>query len=100
MGRRGSEAQRVHKLRGQLSGQLGHVCLIRRGGAICCGISGERVLTDAQWERIAVFMPSADVVKSPPVHDRRQAVGTVIYRLGCGIPWRDLPVSFGPWQTV
>jgi len=42
------------------------------------------VLTDAQWERIAVFMPSADVVKSPPVHDRRQAVGTVIYRLGCG----------------
>jgi transposase len=24
----------------------------------------------------------------------------IIYRLRSGIAWRDLPVAFGPWQTV
>jgi transposase len=24
----------------------------------------------------------------------------VIYRYRAGIPWRDLPEAFGPWQTV
>ena len=24
----------------------------------------------------------------------------IIYRYRCGIPWRDLPAGFGPWQTV
>ena len=24
----------------------------------------------------------------------------IIYRLRTGIAWRDLPASFGPWQTV
>ena len=24
----------------------------------------------------------------------------IIYRLRSGVPWRDLPDSFGPWQTV
>ena len=24
----------------------------------------------------------------------------IIYRYRAGIPWRDLPEAFGPWQTV
>ena len=24
----------------------------------------------------------------------------MIYRLRTGVPWRDLPAEFGPWQTV
>ena len=24
----------------------------------------------------------------------------IVYRYRCGIPWRDLPDGFGPWQTV
>jgi len=24
----------------------------------------------------------------------------IIYRLRAGVPWRDLPGAFGPWQTV
>ena len=34
------------------------------------------------------------------MRDHRQVVEGVIYRYRCGIAWRDLPVSFGPWQTV
>jgi transposase len=31
--------------------------------------------------------------------DHRQVVEGIIYRYRCGIAWRDLPASFGPWQT-
>ena len=60
----------------------------------------QRVLTDAQWERIAPLMPSSDGARSRPFRDHRQVVEGVIYRFRTGIAWRDLPASFGPWQTV
>jgi len=34
------------------------------------------------------------------MRDHRQVVEGIVYRYRCGIAWRDLPVSFGPWQTV
>ena len=34
------------------------------------------------------------------MRDHRQVVENVIYRYRCGLAWRDLPASFGPWQTV
>ncbi len=45
-------------------------------------------------------MPSSDGQKSRPFRDHRQVVEGIVYRLRTGIAWRDLPVSFGPWQTV
>jgi transposase len=27
-------------------------------------------------------------------------VEAIIWRYRTGVPWRDLPVEFGPWQTV
>lgn len=63
-------------------------------------MSRERVLTNAQWERIEALMPSSDGVKSRPFRDHRQVVEGVIYRFRTGIAWRDLPPCFGPWQTV
>lgn len=45
-------------------------------------------------------MPSTEGVKSRPFRDHRQVVEGVIYRFRTGIAWRDLPDSFGPWQTV
>ncbi|MBB5787663.1 transposase [Jiangella mangrovi] len=63
-------------------------------------MSRERVLTDAQWERIAALMPSTDGVRSRPFRDHRQVVEGVIYRFRTGIAWRDLPAAFGPWQTA
>jgi transposase len=63
-------------------------------------MSRESVLTDAAWERIVALMPSSDGVKYRPFRDHRQVVEGVIYRFRTGIAWRDLPASFGPWQTV
>lgn len=63
-------------------------------------MSRERVLTEAQWARIEPLMPSSDGQKSRPFRDHRQVVEGIVYRLRTGIAWRDLPASFGPWQTV
>lgn len=27
-------------------------------------------------------------------------LNAILYRLNTGIPWRDLPERFGPWQSV
>jgi transposase len=32
--------------------------------------------------------------------DHRLVVDGVLHRTRAGIPWRDLPERFGPWQTV
>ena len=58
------------------------------------------VLSDAQWERIEPLMPSSDGQRGRPFRDHRQVVEGIIYRFRCGLAWRDLPESFGPWQTV
>jgi transposase len=58
------------------------------------------VLSDAQWARIVPLMPSSDGQRGRPFRDHRQVVEGIVYRLRTGIAWRDLPTSFGPWQTV
>ncbi|MFF4736047.1 IS5 family transposase [Streptomyces sp. NPDC001262] len=56
-------------------------------------------LTNAQWERIASLLPE---VGGPGGRwaDHRTVVNGVPYRTRTGIPWRDLPERYGPWQTV
>lgn len=62
--------------------------------------SRESVLTDAQWELIAPLMPSSRGKPGRPFNDHRLTVEGIIYRYRAGIAWRDLPGSFGPWQSV
>ena len=58
------------------------------------------VLDDASWARIEPLMPSSDGRRGLPFRDHREVIEGTIYRLRTGIAWRDLPASFGPWQTV
>jgi transposase len=32
--------------------------------------------------------------------DHRQVLGGVLSRVRSGVPWRDLPERYEPWQTV
>jgi transposase len=63
-------------------------------------MSRMRMLTDAQWERISPLMPSSDGKQGKPFRDHRQVVEGIIYRYRTGVAWRDVPVEYGPWQTV
>jgi transposase len=58
------------------------------------------LLTDAQWELVAPHLPCSDGLPGRPFRDSRQVVDGIIYRYRTGIPWRDLPQVFGPWQTA
>ena len=57
-------------------------------------------LTDAQWERLAPLLPPARPTRGRPNHDHRRVVNGMLWRLATGVPWRDLPPQYGPWQTV
>ncbi len=58
------------------------------------------VLSEAAWERVAPMLPSSDGRRGRPFRDHRQVIEGIVYRYRTGIPWRDLPAEFGPWQTV
>jgi transposase len=63
-------------------------------------VSRTAVLSDRVWERIEPLLPSSDGRRGRPFRDHRQVVEGIVYRYRTGIPWRDLPEVFGPWQTV
>lgn len=63
-------------------------------------MSRTSVLTDGQWARIRALLPSSEGRRGRPFRDDRRVVEGIIYRFRCGIPWRDVPAEFGPWQTI
>jgi transposase len=59
-----------------------------------------RALSDEQWALIQGLLPSSDGRPGRNFRDSRLVIDGIIYRYRVGIPWRDLPEVFGPWQTV
>lgn len=55
---------------------------------------------DATWELIAPVLARATTRGRPRVHADRLIYNAILYVLRGGIPWRMLPSSFPPWQTV
>ena len=52
------------------------------------------------WARIEPLLPCSDGQRGRPFREHRQVVEGIVFRLRTAVPWRDLPVEFGPWQTV
>ncbi|MDF0513459.1 IS5 family transposase, partial [Agromyces sp. H3Y2-19a] len=57
-------------------------------------------LTDAQWDRIRPLLPSPIGKRGRPFRQDRRVIEGIIWRYRVGSPWRDVPESFGPWQTL
>ncbi|MET8341864.1 IS5 family transposase [Streptomyces microflavus] len=57
-------------------------------------------LTDAQWMVLDPLLPTGIKPGRPPVHSKRQLINGIRFRTRTGIPWRDLPERYGPWETV
>lgn len=45
-------------------------------------------------------MPDSVGKAGRPFNDHRLMTGGIIYRHRAGIPWRDMPEHFGPWETM
>ncbi len=59
-----------------------------------------KALSDGEWARIQPLLPSSAGRRGHPFRDHRQVVEGIVYRLRVGMPWRELPAEYGPWQTV
>lgn len=55
-------------------------------------------VSDAAWQALAPLLRDA----KPParVRDDREMFEAIAYKHRHAVPWRDVPVAFGPWQTV
>ena len=54
-------------------------------------------LSDAQYERIAKYLPAPS---GNTKLEHRQVLDALLYVAEQGCKWRALPESFGPWHTV
>lgn len=64
------------------------------------GVARVGVLSDRAWALVEPWMPVMSANGGRPFADHRRVVEAIIWRYRTGVPWRDLPMEFGPWQTV
>ena len=57
-------------------------------------------LTEAEWAELSVLLPNLDKGFGRPRNNDRELLNGIIYITYSGAAWRDLPDSYGPWQTV
>lgn len=60
---------------------------------------GRYTLSDQQWEQICDLFP-ANGKRGGQWKDHRRMVNGILWVLGSGAPWRDMPERFGRWGTV
>ena len=57
-------------------------------------------ITDDEWERLRSLLPPMPPKRGGRWRDHRQVLNGILFRVRSGIPWRDLPERYGPWETV
>ena len=58
-------------------------------------------ISEKQWNRIKdKFPPEKKPQGGRPGKSNLEMLNAILYWLNTGIPWRDLPERFGPWQSV
>ena len=58
------------------------------------------MLSDEQWERVAPHLPGKVGDPGRPAADNRAFLEAVLWIARVGAPWRDLPETFGKWNSV
>ena len=59
-----------------------------------------RDLTAAQWRALRPMLERVRPRTGREFRDFDRAFAGVVFRLRTGVPWRDLPPRFGPWQRA
>ena len=63
-------------------------------------VSGRADLTDAQWAALEPLLPVGKKRGRPRRWERRQLIDGIRWRTRAGVPWRDVPERYGPWESV
>jgi transposase len=59
-----------------------------------------KILRDDQYARIEGMLPGKVTDVGVTAKDNRLFVEAVLWIARTGSPWRDLPASFGPWNSA
>lgn len=57
------------------------------------------VVTDALWRRLEEYLPGKARDAGATARDNRLFLEAVFWRVRTGSPWRDLPPTFGKWNS-
>ena len=70
-------------------------------GDLVIGVATRRAdLTDVQWALIEPLLSVGTKSGRPPKWTKRQLIDGIGWRVRVGAPWRDVPVCYGPWESV
>jgi len=58
------------------------------------------LLSDSQWERMRPHLPGKPSDPGRTAIDNRLFVEAVLWIARTGVPWRDLPDTFGNWNSI
>ena len=58
------------------------------------------VIEDSVWARIWPQLPGKATDRGVTATDNRLFLEAVLWRVRTGSPWRDLPATFGNWNSV
>ncbi|MEU2346852.1 IS5 family transposase [Streptomyces sp. NPDC012842] len=61
---------------------------------------GRGDFTDEQWAVLEPLLPKGARSGRPPVWPRRRLIDGIRFRARTGVPWRDVPIEYGPWNRV
>jgi transposase len=57
-------------------------------------------LGDDEWSVLEPLLPRGRKAGRPPKWARRQLIDGIRWRARTGSPWRDVPLAYGPWESV
>jgi len=57
-------------------------------------------LSDEQWERVSPLLPGKIGDPGRSGADNRQFLEAILWMVRTGSPWRDLPDSYGNWNSI
>jgi transposase len=63
-------------------------------------VTGRADLTDAHWMVLEPLLPRGKKPGRPRKYPLRQLIDGIRWRVRTGVPWRDVPERYGPWQSV
>lgn len=99
---RWSRFRRAHKAiakRCHVTGQVRQHSLAAERVVTPIALAGLEVLTPEPWEQLCPLLPQQAATGRPAV-EHCLIVEDILWVIMTGSSWRNLPASFGPWQTV
>jgi transposase len=63
-------------------------------------VPGRFELTDAEYAVIEPLLPDRTPQRGGRWREHRQVINGILFRVRTGVPWRDVPERYGPWETL